>query len=397
MPTTHSPPQQHKRPRSDDSITLNDIDNDENLIKLESGATIPTMTVLYNILMRNNKSLADLKEMFQYQFRENNELRTELSTLRTNYELLLVEVNKQSNTPKSTDEALLNRVNEVQESLNVGLIKVTESIAKKQKIQNVKSYADVAKRSHPVVVVKPKDNTQKSSATKSAISELIDPSKFTIQDVRTSKNGGIIIECDDVSKMEQLKKDVEQKLGSNYDISAPTGRCPKIKILGITEDWSIEKIENALLNQNGKFFSGCGKPKVVQKFKIKNSYGAKVEVDGVSFKRILDTGRIILGWDSCIVHEAFDCIRCFKCLGFHHLATSCKATKACSKCGDAHDLKDCQATIERCINCVNAVKRLNLDIDTGHSALSLKCSTYQKKIEAERKKINYNFSNKMDQ
>lgn len=248
----------------------------------------------------------------------------------------------------------------------------------------------MTKGSHPVIIIKPKDSSQKSTVTKAKLREEIDPSNFPIRNIRESSNGGVLIECVDGTDTGKFLKDAVTKLGNGYKIKTSTGRCPKVKIIGFMQDLTNEKIMDSLTKQNTEIFADCSKPKIVHRFKTKKSFGIKLEVDGSLFKRMIDAGSVNIGWDTCFVYEALDVLRCFKCCGYHHLAKSCKNSKLCAKCGQAHE-NECESSTERCVNCCNAAKRLKIDIDVAHSAFSKDCTVYRRKLDIERKKINYNF------
>lgn len=49
--------------------------------------------------------------------------------------------------------------------------------------------------------------------------------------------------------------------------------------------------------------------------------------------------------------------------------------------------------MKKCTNCSEASKRLGIELDVAHSAYDVNCTVYQRKISAERKKINYEFTN----
>lgn len=226
--------------------------------------------------------------------------------------------------------------------------------------------------------------------TKSAMCEAVDPLKFPIRGVRDAKHGGLIIDCKSNEEMKSFKENLEQKLGSNYDVVAPVGHAPKVRIIGLTKELTEDIIMESLVRQNEAIFSE-GTAKIVKVFKAKNSLGVKLELDGIIFKKITEARRVMIGWDSCVVHEAIEVLRCYNCLGFHHTAKDCKSTKACIKCSQNHISKNCDASIETCVNCEKAKKSSNLDINSGHSALSNDCIIYKRKIEEERKRVDYEF------
>lgn len=152
-----------------------------------------------------------------------------------------------------------------------------------------------------------------------------------------------------------------------------------------------DEMLKCLEDQNPHLFKDCAQPKIVQKFKTKTANGMKLEVSGELFKKAMETRRVNIGWDTCIVHEAYDLSRCYKCCGFHHVAKNCKASLICSKCSQNHDIKDCTSETEKCINCVNVSNALKKDLGTNHSALSLLCPVYKRKIEAECRRIDYDY------
>lgn len=372
----------------DDVIDLNTDESSESRKTTDDSMTVSNDT-LYQVAMNNNKMLNVLKDMVSFLIDENAKVRSEIESMKTVYDDALSELQelKQKQTAVApTNVDILTGMKEVQRSIKNLENSVPESVSSKS---SVATYASIAKTTSKVII-KPKANAQSSNQTKSEISVAVDPSKFPILNVRETKNGGLIVECKDKSEMDNFKNDVEQKLGNNYEITTPSGRTPKVKIIGMSDELTADKIAEQLLAQNEAIFSD-GNFKVVKQFKAKKSFGAKLEVDGAIFKRIVDAGRVLIGWDSCIVHEAFDIMRCYNCLGFHHTAKNCKLAKACIKCGLEHESKNCQSITESCINCVKAAKSLNLNINVNHSALSNSCVIYQRKLTEDRSRVDYEF------
>lgn len=379
----HSP-KGPKRPRTSSSSSNGPVDvNDAN----KDDSSDPSTSVLYTVSMNNTKLLNELCKMFQYQFEENNVIKSELAELKESNARLLKEMERlTSPVAESSSDMILSTVKEVKKSLQDGLFKVTDSIANSPSVKKPQSYSAVAKGSSSVMFVKPKNQGQTSDQTKT---ETIDTKKFPIQAVRNISNGGIAIECNDKQTVHQLKADTESKLGANYEFSAPPAKCPKIKIIGIADDMDEGAILSALVEQNEAVFKDCPTPKIVQKFKTKKSTGIKLEVNGTLFNRLMSARRVMIGWGTCVVYESFDVTRCFKCCGYHHVAKNCNASITCSKCGSDHDYKDCKSETFKCVNCFKASKSVKVDIKTDHSALSLDCPFYLRKIELEKRRIDY--------
>lgn len=386
----HSPKNTPKRPRT---MSSGNADENEDIDANDIDVNDPTTAALYTIMMNNNAMLTELTKMFQYQFNENNLIKAELEEIKKVNAQLVKKLEKLPKPQKeSSSEAILSTVKEVKKSIQDGLSKVSDSIASSPSMVKTMSYSAVARGSSSVIVVKPKNQSQTSDETKTVMRKTIDTAKFPIQGVRNVNNGGIAIECKNKELIAQLKADAESKLGASYEITAPPAKCPKVKIIGITSDADNKFLISRLTEQNEDIFKGCQAPKIVHKFKTKNSIGIKLEVSGDLFKKIMSARRVTIGWDTCIVYESIDVTRCYKCCGYHHLAKSCKASIVCSKCGLDHDFKACKSDTFKCINCVNASKALKTTIDATHSAFSQDCPVFNRKVEMEKRRIDYEFS-----
>lgn len=102
-------------------------------------------------------------------------------------------------------------------------------------------------------------------------------------------------------------------------------------------------------------------------------------------------GTIFLDWRQCQITEHSHIQRCFKCCGFSHISTECKAeSQRCSKCAGTHRFENCRKKTVKCINCTQIIDKYGADIDANHHAWSKDCKSLQRKIEALRNKIEYN-------
>lgn len=130
---------------------------------------------------------------------------------------------------------------------------------------------------------------------------------------------------------------------------------------------------------------------IVHSFKLGKTslFGAVIELDGVSFSNVMQKSKLRIGWDICSIYESFDVKRCFNCLAYHHTASNCTEAVCCSKCSGTHKWTECKSQTECCINCKTAASNLNMSLDTVHSALSVDCVVYKRKIEMERRRIDY--------
>lgn len=250
----------------------------------------------------------------------------------------------------------------------------------------IETYASVTKNyPNECVVIKPKTK-QKNTATRSEMNKKL-TKPVNVCNVKNVSNGGVLIKCKSVDDSQKIKDEVMLKLGDKYTVTVPTKRYPKIKVAGMSEEMSndgiVELIQSQILMESRiKVLS------VYENRRHKN-YGAIVEVDPVTFEKAMDKGKLFIGWDVCKITEYINVKRCFNCCGFNHAAKNCKRKKACLKCGGQHILKDCKSERSECVNCKNAVNKLQLKIDVNHPAWSKECATFKNKIELERRHISY--------
>lgn len=129
-----------------------------------------------------------------------------------------------------------------------------------------------------------------------------------------------------------------------------------------------------------------------KKMRDKEVCVATVKIDLSSFKKIMKSKRINIGWNRCRVYEYVEVTRCFKCNAYGHIAQNCTADNFfCPLCADNHQINECKAEAKdhKCINCIRENKKTNHDADVNHCALSLKCPILQKKSEKRKLNIRY--------
>lgn len=113
------------------------------------------------------------------------------------------------------------------------------------------SYANVAKIRFvkPAVVIKPKSQ-QTSKKTIEEISSKIDKNDLKMCDTRNIRNGGVVLCCDDPSETLKVKQMVNEKLGSNYEVTLPKVKLPRVRITNIAPDISNDIIIAELKKHN---------------------------------------------------------------------------------------------------------------------------------------------------
>lgn len=264
-------------------------------------------------------------------------------------------------------------------------LKEIKNIIKKD---NKPSYADQLKNNEPEIVIFPKKN-QDAETTSSDIKQSISPTKINIDTVRKTFNGGVIVKCKNKESSEKLKAAAAEKLGDKYEVRMTTIRNPRFKVINISEKMSDKDIVLKIKNQN-EHVPDDANLSVIKIFERKldkgTSYSAVIETDPEVFRQIIKSDKLSIGWDRCKVYEHIYVSRCYRCLGYNHIAKVCTRKQACIRCGGEHEFKDCMSDSEKCINCLTAASKLNLHLDVNHRATSMECSILQRKLERERER-----------
>lgn len=123
--------------------------------------------------------------------------------------------------------------------------------------------------------------------------------------------------------------------------------------------------------------------------KMKTKYMTIMEVDPLTHTRILNEGKLSIGWSTCRVFDYIRVFRCFRCWGFDHRASECSKDSKCLKCGVGdHTKENCESSAWKCVNCSEANITLKLHLDVDYSPFSEDCQSLKRKLDLQRRKIN---------
>lgn len=110
---------------------------------------------------------------------------------------------------------------------------------------------------------------------------------------------------------------------------------------------------------------------------LRETQTAVVTVPAKVAEKLLETGKIEVGWVVCRVRQKIDFLRCFRCLAPGHIAMDCKGTdrsKECRLCGrDDHFAKDCEQA-PFCVICSDEGRQE----DANHILGSSRCPSFEK-------------------
>jgi len=252
-----------------------------------------------------------------------------------------------------------------------------------------------------VLTITPKDNTITSSETRKQLKSKINPIniKVGINRVQNISKGGLLIECETKEEIDRLSQELKTNLAVNMDIKIPEKKKPKVIIYNLSNDDQKEEIEEAIHNYLATTTGMTTQDEVRFKFftkaKSANLRNAVIEVSPNARKTLLSSGKVNIGWSRCIVADFISVTRCFKCLGFGHIAKYCSQTQQkCSNCAGDHKHSDCDSSDNHktCLNCVllnSRTRNSKLYVDTKHSAMDNNCHCFKYQKSQTISKIDY--------
>lgn len=245
-------------------------------------------------------------------------------------------------------------------------------------------YSDVLKsRAQPAIIVYPKNSEQPIAKSKAEILNNISLSEENIQlaKVKNVKDGGILISCKGKDQNDKIKSVIEQKMSHTYITKEVHGISPKIRIVGMSENYSNEQITTFLKSCNPDTFLRNTSYRILKISPLKKNnevFQAVLQVDMDLYDRLMLTKNVFVGLDSCAVYDAVEVQRCFKCNKFNHTSGKCGNALSCPLCSGDHKLKDCNSDVRKCSNCVWLKNNSSLDISVDHIVWEKeKCTAYK--------------------
>lgn len=139
---------------------------------------------------------------------------------------------------------------------------------------------------------------------------------FKNVNVKQSRKGVLLFECENKEALNSVKTNIETVFGARCTTKVANKYNPQIRIKGVYEnDVNDDNIITNIIQQNEIDDKGdefC--LKVVNKTKpIRHQLDVFIEADPETFKKIINKTRIHLGLQLCRAEEAFKTLRCFKC------------------------------------------------------------------------------------
>lgn len=285
------------------------------------------------------------------------------------------------NSLNSKIETLFTDLNQLFSNVKVDFKEIAEENLKAINPKPVvETYSQKLKQAS--ILIKPNDDNQQNSATKSEIMQKINPldNNIQINAVRHISNGGVIVGCGNYEEAAKFKELAEKEL-TNYVVKDIKNVQPRVRVVGLNDKLDEETILQYVLLQNKHILTEHSVVKVIEVKPLKkkeNVFQAVLQTDIRTYNKLLQEGHMMIGLDSCIVYDAITVLRCFSCNGFNHDSRVCskKHDPICPRCAKNHSIKDCKSSVLKCINCTNLKNKEGVDI--CHAAWDYdKCQSYK--------------------
>lgn len=195
--------------------------------------------------------------------------------------------------------------------------------------------------------------------------------------IRKTQKGELLIEfrSDSAVKSTSYKEMVEKTVGEVATVKSLTQEVV-IECLNMDEVTSGEELRSALKAQFELEDHQCDGP-----IRMRKAFGSTqigtIKLAMPIANKILEKGKVKVGWSVCPLRISRQLLRCFKCLSFGHQSKTCEGvdrSKACWRCGvDGHQSKDCKSD-PKCLLCTE---------ETGnkHATGSLRCKAYKDAVD----------------
>lgn len=273
----------------------------------------------------------------------------------------------------------------------------------RNEVTEKKTYSQIVeKKQETVVLVKPKDESQKkSSTTREIIQEKINPSSIgaCVSRIKHVRDGAVAICCSDKKSSDNIVKDVENKLSEEYEVSVLKKRNPRIKVINVNKNDAANEeqlVEKIVFQNRIKTDEKILKIKMLYKYETKNqrNYNIVLEVDPNTYTQINRAQVMHIGWKNCKFVDYINVIQCYKCCKYGHMEKACKSDKQiCARCAKEHKIQECPIENENkiCSNCKYAAETLHIpNINYNHSAFDKhECESYKRIYNNLKSRIEY--------
>ena len=240
-----------------------------------------------------------------------------------------------------------------------------------------KTYADIVTESNkikkraPPIMIKPNDNINSADIVRNIKLHVnVSKLKTAINSIKTTGNGAIRLKCCDENETELIKSELNKFLSSKCKIDIQKLKRPRLKIIGVEGEFTIEEARSALVNQNSL---NCTEEdlKVVYIHRPKNKNTKTIYVETIAsiYHDLIADKSIYIGWQRCRLYEDFNLNRCFNCNAYGHNAKKCHDQTSCAHCAGDHNTNSYpDKNVKKCTNCSRSNTKYKSNYAVDHHA-----------------------------
>lgn len=202
----------------------------------------------------------------------------------------------------------------------------------------------------------------------------------SIKTIRRTKDGDMVIVMDkkEDGAMIDLKEELHKIVGRENIKTLKDKRGKQVVIKDMDEITTKAEVLEAIKRETGARQEECWVGELRPCYGNNQAVTARLPPDIAD--RLLKTGNIKIGLNSCLIMERLTVQQCYRCWGYGHLSNSCKGedmSRKCRKCGEqGHKAQNCQRSL-RCLLCK----------EDGHAAGSGECPEFKKALVRVRQLV----------
>ena len=205
-----------------------------------------------------------------------------------------------------------------------------------------------------------------------------------VKSVRTLKDGGVAVVASSLADVQKIRA-APQFAAAGLALTEPKMSEPRIIVSDVPNDVTNERLIGEVLPAN---LSGIattaeiGRCKIVSRIGRANaSVNIILEAPKKVRDRLVNEGRLYIGWNSCRVREYESVPQCYGCGSYAHLLARCTLGRLCHNCGEAgHAVGTCTAAA-KCRNCSQR------GLPADHRVTSVKCPCFVRESERRRGRV----------
>lgn len=200
--------------------------------------------------------------------------------------------------------------------------------------------------------------------------------------------GDLTIKCYE-EDLEKLKMTLDEEVGERVQVQKEEKKDPTIRVLGIRSELDTADILSDIALRNRIESNDLN---VLHTHEVREGVrNIILRVAPKAYERIMESRRIFVGYQRCLVVDEFNLRRCWRCCGYGHKGVNCNRKVACANCAGEHETKKCDnKETKACINCLYSNKLTHKQKQINHAANDIHlCDTYKMKWEVRVMSTNY--------